>query len=1841
MTLSEVNVERGTIKVSGDTGAAALNAATLNVGLQSNAAESDLSKIEAVVEIAGSQTVGKVEQTADEDQYSKSSQINLYNGGKIEFTGAKGSAGTLQGATLNIAGGYINAANESGGKIEINDGTMTAGGINVGSGAQITLQFKSLQNGEKNTDLAPAKFEATGGSINVAGTLLISGGNAASVVSIGDDVTLSASGATSDTPVIQVSGGAADKAATLQMSLAKVDQFLNKDGSGVAALEGKGNGVIELTTPSVDLNNKVLQFSGSATKGYITLTASDTLKVQDATISEQVNLGSDNKFTGALEANNLTIKNAGSNSQTSLDKYVSGAASINVINDLEILDASNNRGDLTFDLATNLGTAKSTGTLKAGDVVMASGSTIKGDYTLDVDSLEISGAAISVGAGEYANVKVDTDTITVSGGSVTVSGGQTADGDDIIATLDLTPVKNYTLKTSSQAKTIFTASGNGVIKADGNALGNMFKAAKASSGAGFAMTEGGILEVQNGLTVDTAHVVSGDAINNASGNVITFVGDAQLNVDGTLNLSEDTSNTALNIGASGSITADTVKLAATDKTFTVNSGSLTVIDSLEAEKAGVEFAAATGKAALNLGTDEGAFDAAHTVKTSGGMTFSGSAASLNVKNGSWTLTGGLTVKDGASAVIGNGFDEDNADYATETSFSADKVLISGSTALSVTVNEDAKATFEQLAVTSTTGLKVDGGSLTITGKDNSAADNKDASTYGKFGLKYKGSTIAVDNGGNLTLTDSALDGIWTTETGKAHFDEKTQGDKTVQTMNKNSDYGSISLDGNSMLTLDFTEGTFTADEYVGLKHGLLTSGSLTGDVITSGKISLGKATVSGFSDLVKGPDDDGYYFVEDYDPIAQQSDLVDLYDEKMAQARIEGVDGDDLIAGHFGALQGEASASTVLINGNTSLNNADSNNGFFASYENNGVKTAAGAKVGAGLTFELNNGGTIGKVTLEQGVSDVKTTQLVVTNNAGETTTIASVEGKLDESSTNHGNTEFITKGGSTNVTGDVRSSYVEIGGQDKVGGNLYADDLTINSAHSLDVTGTTDTDELWIAGTLNQTGKLTSNYLNVYAPGAVNAKDVELTLGSGIGSEDNGDAASKIAGTMTAENLTVKVNGAADGKDFYDSDELQIAGGSLNVSKVFTAEGSGVTVRVGLDERADDEDTADIDESRASVGGEFYANTLVLNGNRVIVDPADGYQSVAGFGYFTDAPTSQSSAEYGNYIGALDGTIANGQNGVVGVGFANLADVKDAVEAFDGVGGNSLVVINGAMSFNGGALVVDPSRTGEAIEEALDEGTYNTVDKVAGTSTPNQVVLIGDDKGNGALAITEDALDKVNAIRTAKNGNANMTVLGDTSISILSAGAPIVVDTDSGENLAILPNGTKINGTEDLVVTNPSGLLYTEIEAGSTTQSSVLDLEFNRDKAEEYRGQASDPVFNLVMQYADKSVNPFRAADEDKVALHSGQFIAKETYEAMKVEERPDVVSETADENGNLELKVYNSFLSNIVRYGNLSDAETVARMAVYGGAAEVALAASSTSSEVIASRMGMGNPNGNLVMADNANGAGLWLAPVYKNHESDDFDAQGVDYGVDLDLYGVALGADYTFAQGFRAGAMFNIGSGDADGQGAGSAVSNDFDYWSLGIYGGYKYEDFSVTADLTYTAIDNDMDASTSQGKVNADMDADVVSAGLTAQYKFGLDVVDVTPHVGMRYTYIDIDDYSVDGIASSDVDNISVFSIPFGVSFSKDIATASGWNVKPALDLTVTVNTGDDEVDSNVRFNGVDMTTNLSTEFIDDVTYGATVGLQVQKDSFQFGLGVNYTGSENTDEYGVAANARFTF
>ena len=55
----------------------------------------------------------------------------------------------------------------------------------------------------------------------------------------------------------------------------------------------------------------------------------------------------------------------------------------------------------------------------------------------------------------------------------------------------------------------------------------------------------------------------------------------------------------------------------------------------------------------------------------------------------------------------------------------------------------------------------------------------------------------------------------------------------------------------------------------------------------------------------------------------------------------------------------------------------------------------------------------------------------------------------------------------------------------------------------------------------------------------------------------------------------------------------------------------------------------------------------------------------------------------------------------------------------------------------------------------------------------------------------------------------------------------------------------------------------------------------------------------------------------------------------------------------------------------------------------------------------------------------------------------------------------------------------------------------------------------------------------------------------------------------------------------------------------------------------------------------LSTNMSSEVLDNFTCGTTLGVAAKTGNFSLGLGVNYTGSSNVDEFGVQDNARFVF
>ena len=648
---------------------------------------------------------------------------------------------------------------------------------------------------------------------------------------------------------------------------------------------------------------------------------------------------------------------------------------------------------------------------------------------------------------------------------------------------------------------------------------------------------------------------------------------------------------------------------------------------------------------------------------------------------------------------------------------------------------------------------------------------------------------------------------------------------------------------------------------------------------------------------------------------------------------------------------------------------------------------------------------------------------------------------------------------------------------------------------------------------------------------------------------------------------------------------------------------------------------------------GYMEAYELDLSGHDIVIDPDyDQHASVGATQYFKSYTPSNT-----HYAGTADGSLYLGQNSAFGIG-ATLAETQEALAGLkltDSTGaltngtGAVLYVNRGFTVATGNKIVLDSTATRSELTSSQHEANKAANNYSAYLEAESGIIMTDNAFGEDmtATAITfEDSGAQVYAETGSKIILAGQRFTTTQPLNLLN-------DAD-GNGVDIV--GENADGSGTIRVQTENGLLVYDLTGDNQGASVTLGLNQN---ARSILSGASAPIYETIVQYATNDLDGDTKTTDDKVLGEGYTPESIQAYEASNPRDESLLVRNDPD----------NALLTASVNSGNGQAAESAARLAVYGGAVQAALTSAKSSSEVIASRMGIGAQAADLTTAENGVGGGLWVAPIYKNVDSDGFEAQGVDYGTDLNLYGVSLGADYAFMPELRVGLMFNVGSGDADGQGIASNVSNDFDYWGVGMYAGYSVGNFTLVGDLGYSTVDNDVTAASGLadiGELSSSMDASIFTVGITGQYALEFSGVDIKPHAGLRYSSLDLDDYTVDSavageVAGYEADSLSIFSIPVGVTISKDIV-AGNWTVKPSFDLTLQGNFGDDEAEGTVGWNGVsNLDKSLTTEVFDNFTYGANLGVAAQTGNFSLGVGVGYVGSSNTDEFSASANARFTF
>ena len=749
-----------------------------------------------------------------------------------------------------------------------------------------------------------------------------------------------------------------------------------------------------------------------------------------------------------------------------------------------------------------------------------------------------------------------------------------------------------------------------------------------------------------------------------------------------------------------------------------------------------------------------------------------------------------------------------------------------------------------------------------------------------------------------------------------------------------------------------------------------------------------------------------------------------------------------------------------------------------------------------------------------------------------------------------------------------------------------------------------------------------------------------------------------QIEDTKEAEAVTLAVT---------DGSNITLTGGEAGFTGVVNAENEAVTTNV------------EVNNASLTVGLEGNASAQNLTLNEVTVD--GGTFAVAGNGLDTTQVEASTLTTQGSGTVAVNNATLTVQETVVSTGVLSITNAVSDL---------------GTVDFSGGVLFFDPSYNTHTFKNGEVGGLFLTSDgSVVNVASGLDNLQELAQKAGFTTTATGSGEFTLGTGQSMLALGQNLTLTGsgqvivDAGVTYENTGSTYVAKIDGqnisngayfGNNSLLVVNGNTIKGTtaainlagasnQTLYVQNGAKLLIADAVAGQTY--TVISGATNADTA---TGNAfNGGTYNSDTSTGWKGANLLTSSDMVSLTSEDGTVFKSVSADAHTV--FPNLSHELATAVNTLYGQQLNDvdadamgvrFLSRATdnRYlgadkqAAASTIESAARMAFAGAVPQMTKMASDAATNAVVNRLGFANPadgaqamNAEGKIVDrNTTGFALWIAPLWQNQHGWGMEAGNLDYGFNGNLGGVSLGADYTFENAIRAGITFNIGGGYAESSGGDlNSTENRMTFWGLGAYAGWNYENFGLMADVSYTStwndLEQDMDGRMGMGDLEADVQATAISAGLRAEYKLETSVLDIIPHIGVRYMSLNTWGYDVDTnggtVVEGDGFHQDIWTFPIGVTFSKDFTLDSGWFFKPSVDFSVIPAAGDIKAKQDVAFTGLPGTYEVETQMMDYLTWQGGVGIQMGNDNLSFGVNYTLQAGQNTTGHGVFGSFRYEF
>jgi len=1707
--------------------------------------------------------------------------------------------------TLKVTGKFTNAAT---GVVE-NNGELTLSGALENSG-NFTSTGKLAVTGDI-TNKADANLTiggvATVGDVENEGILTITGGQVGNVtnkaatallvdVSAGKSVTIES---------IDDKTTGVDQTTTLTTAQEK-NITVKGDVKSVAKIAFAGDA--GKTTVKNVIADKVTAGEGSETHAYadVTKTGAGEVEVQGGVTGKSLTVEGGTFSVNDRVAVKGAVTTSGDATVVTFNKGVENTTNANIaLGGKSVTVGANDKGSAVYSKgAVTIDAAKSTIT---GDVEGAGAVAIKSG-TAEGDSAVVTG-----------NVTGETVALGVaSGKSVTINGNVTAtkDSGDVVNVVAGKVEVSGTTTTAALTVTDGDATFNGLVAGAKNADTKVtVTKGKAKFGAGVK----GDLDSKADAEVTLNAGVTGSL--KSVGNLILDGNFEQFGTANSITGSVDIDNGAkLSIGKADALSDNFT--VGESKTYNVKNGTLnakkiTVEGTLDIKDKGVltdkTIEAVTGTlkdaaGGLTVKTSSGAItaekDITLTAVTDGTATVSGKATVGTVTGGTVTLKGeGSTVdKLSGGALVANG-----TTVNVKTVTTADKAVSLGTGSETGTVKVTDSLTASANNVTVNAGTTLDVTDLIDSSKlvtvDTEKTITKKAQNLTGINVEGKTADITTDKitgDGTLKVADLSGNSITTTVSDalKALFDTNS----------------------NSKLFLDIGNVTTTAkassatDTYVNVK-GQYSNVVLQKTEGAAPDLVVNEAKVEDKKELkVKS---EGGNFVSASDGSAAKVTLGSGSEfTTVGSGTIGDVKATNNTQGTFNVQPGNVTAGDVTANvvkvyGNLTAKAVDSATtslGENASVNATGdVSSTTSTKLGVGssitgksVTVKTYTAGLAKNVKLAATGGDLKVTADANLGNAAleGVTLMASDAVTVDKALTLGDKATIIGNKGVT-VSGDLtlgKNANVVANGD--TGLALAGNTLEVKAGSTIAASkiANSGTATFTVGETDRAVSSLTAEKLDLQSAGGVTLNNVNTKIGS---------QGAVVMGALTAEKGSfessgaVNVNGALDAKvDSFKAKSLAAGAAATftnaqvtldddsSVTGALKVDGGSLAAAKKLTLKADATltngadvkvGTADLAADKTITVGEAEGKNATFFANNLVGGAGSKLIIDPAFTEKASVGAAHGGAGDGNQLSTLTGV---GQNSAFGWG---VSSVSEAINALTQAGYMS----NGKFSESGVGTAAYLARTLD-----LARGSLKLANQAAEPTTGDAGTLSLDNKT--ALLLTTNVIGDAAKAGTAVITNATATVESGSEIAVTGEidgsvmGANVALATDASGNVQDFTKSTFVDKTN-------SNLFDLSFDGKRFNGTYDKLIDFNLSKA-------STPVANYL-----------------KAALPT--------------------IRKGAGVGANYILA------NNLIDQGESLNG--IARLGAFSGAISVAQMAADQTTQATATRLGTSHSQA-LIDGDKNQGFAVWANPFYRSSNSSSLDAQGTEYGVDANLAGISIGADATF-NNTRVGAVITLGSASVDPKDAASQVDNDANTFGAGLYAGTTlFGDFTLTGDLSYTRVQNDITLKTPTfgfDKLTADGDSSVWTLGVTGAYNIDLgNGLKLAPHAGLRYSSYDLDSLAVNSmqgvVANNSYEKMNVFSIPVGVNLTKTFKVGD-WALNTVGDLGLTFNAGDKDLESTTTFTGVAGSCKTESEVFDSVVFNGNVGLDANLGNLNIGAATGFKVGSNNKEFGINADARYSF